>query len=224
MADYVGRMKEGQKAIYYITGGEIDALARSPQLEGFRSRGIEVLLLTDPVDEFWVPMIGTFQETPFKSATQGGADFADIKTDDAEADKDGSDDEKAKMPKEDIDRLIAAMKLSLGEDVKDVRISDRLTESAVCLVADEGDMDMNLERMLKAHQKIETRALKILEINPGHAVIKQLAERAKDGDAVTNDAAFLLLDQARILEGEPLPDPIEFARRMSTFMTKGMNA
>ena len=224
LADYVGRMKEGQKAIYYITGGEIDALARSPQLEGFRSRGIEVLLLTDPVDEFWVPMIGTFQETPFKSATQGGADFADIKTDDAEADKDGSDDEKAKMPKEDIDRLIAAMKLSLGEDVKDVRISDRLTESAVCLVADEGDMDMNLERMLKAHQKIETRALKILEINPGHAVIKQLAERAKDGDAVTNDAAFLLLDQARILEGEPLPDPIEFARRMSTFMTKGMNA
>ena len=75
LTDYVGRMKEGQKAIYYITGGEGDAVARSPQIEGFRSRGIEVLLLTDPVDEFWVPMVGTFEDHPFKSATQGGADF-----------------------------------------------------------------------------------------------------------------------------------------------------
>ncbi|MDD9927748.1 MAG: molecular chaperone HtpG, partial [Rhodospirillaceae bacterium] len=128
LTDYVGRMKEGQKAIYYITGGDVDALARSPQLEGFRSRGIEVLLLSDPVDEFWVPMVGMFEEQPFKSATQGGADFNEIKSADTDAD---AEEKKADdTPQEDIDRLIAAMKLALGEDVKDIRVSDRLTESA----------------------------------------------------------------------------------------------
>ena len=222
LADYVGRMKEGQKAIYYITGGENDALARSPQLEGFRSRGIEVLLLTDPVDEFWVPMVGTYEEKPFKSATQGGADFDEITSDDS--DEKAKDDKADHTPQEDIDRLIAAMKLALGEDVKDVRVSDRLTESAVCLVADEGDIDMNLERILKAHQQVETRAPRILEVNPGHGLIKELAEKAKNGDGATDDAARLLLDQARILEGEPLPDPAAFAQRMSAIMTKGMRA
>ncbi|MDD9906732.1 MAG: molecular chaperone HtpG [Rhodospirillaceae bacterium] len=220
LTDYVGRMKEGQKAIYYITGGDVDALARSPQLEGFRSRGIEVLLLSDPVDEFWVPMVGMFEEQPFKSATQGGADFNEIKSADTDAD---AEEKKADdTPQEDIDRLIAAMKLALGEDVKDIRVSDRLTESAVCLVADEGDMDMNLERLLKAHQQIETRAARILEINPGHTLIKGLAAKAKADSGSTDDAARLLLDQARILEGEPLPDPAAFAQRMSEIMAKGI--
>ena len=222
LADYAGRMKEGQQAIYYITGGEGDAVARSPQLEGFRSRGIEVLLLTDPVDEFWVPMVGTFDDNPFKSATQGGADFDDIKSDDdAEETKDEAGED---TPQEDIDRLIAAIKLALGEEVKDVRISNRLTESAVCLVADEGDIDMNLERILKAHQQIDTRAPRILEINPGHALIKGLADQAKADSGSTYDAARLLLDQARIIEGEPLPDPAAFAQRMSDIMAKGIGA
>ena len=137
LSDYVARMKEGQSAIYYITGGDAEALVRSPQLEGFRSRGIEVLMLSDPVDEFWVPMAGPFEEKPFKSATQGGADFDDIKSENAETDADESDADAT--PQEDIDRLIAAMKLALGEDVKDVRVSVRLTESSVCLVADDGD-------------------------------------------------------------------------------------
>ena len=218
LSDYIDRMKDGQTAIYYITGGEIEALKRSPQLEGFRSRSIEVLLLTDPVDEFWLPMVGTFDEKPFKSVTQGGADFDTIEPDASEDEDDKAED----TPQEDIDRLIATMKLTLGEDVKDVRVSERLTESAVCLVADEGDIDMNLERLLKAHQQVESRAPRILEVNAGHALIKQLAKRAKDGNGATDDAARLLLDQARILEGEPLPDPAAFARRMSAVMTKGV--
>lgn len=222
LADYAGRMKEGQKAIYYITGSELEALKRSPQLEGFRSRGVEVLLLTDPVDEFWVPMIGTFEDKPFKSATQGGADFDEIAPEEKETEAGDKDD--AAPPKEDIDRLVAAMKLALGEAVKDVRVSARLTESAVCLVADEGDLDMNLERILKAHQQIDTRAPRILEVNPKHALIRTLAAKTKDGDNVTDDAAHLLLDQARIIEGEPLPDPAAFARRMSDFMAKGIHA
>lgn len=222
LADYIGRMKEGQTAIYYITGGDSESLTRSPQLEGFRSRGIEVLLLSDPVDEFWVPMVGTYEEKTFKSATQGGADFDDIK---ADADsEDAKDEKKDDTPQEDIDRLIAAMKLTLGEEVKDVRVSARLTESAVCLVADEGDIDMNLERILKAHQQIDTRAPRILEINAGHALIKELAAKAKGDSGATDDAARLLLDQARILEGEPLPDPTAFAQRMSDIMAKGMRA
>ena len=220
LSDYVARMKEGQSAIYYITGGDAEALVRSPQLEGFRSRGIEVLMLSDPVDEFWVPMAGPFEEKPFKSATQGGADFDDIKSENAETDADESNADAT--PQEDIDRLIAAMKLALGEDVKDVRVSVRLTESSVCLVADDGDMDMNLERLLKAHQQIETRAPRILEINSSHDLIKGLAAKAKVDSGSIDDAARLLLDQARIIEGEPLPDPTAFAQRMSDIMTKGI--
>jgi molecular chaperone HtpG len=220
LKDYVGRMKEGQTAIYYITGDDLDVVKRSPQLEGFRSRGVEVLLMTDPVDQFWVPMVGQFDDKPFKSATQGGADLSSIKKDDS------TDDEKAedKPAEEDIGRLTAALKLALGQNVKEVRASDRLTESAVCLVAGEGDLDMNLERIMKMHGQVSERAPRILEVNPSHPLIRQLAEQAKGDSANMEDAAFLLLDQARILEGEQLPDPAAFARRMSAAMTKGTGA
>jgi len=220
LKDYVGRMKEGQTAIYYITGDDLDVVKRSPQLEGFRSRGVEVLLMTDPVDQFWVPMVGQFDEKPFKSATQGGADLSSIKKDD------GKEDEKAEdtPAEEDIGRLTAALKLALGQNVKEVRASDRLTESAVCLVAGEGDLDMNLERIMKMHGQVSERAPRILEVNPSHPLIRQLAEQAKADSGNMEDAAFLLLDQARILEGEQLPDPAAFARRMSAAMTKGIGA
>ena len=216
LTDYVGRMKEGQEAIYYISGDELEIVARSPQLEGFRSRGVEVLLMTDPVDQFWLQMISDFDDKPFKSTTQGGADLSAIKPDAGEADSDESDDA---PPQEDIGRLIAAMKVALGDEVKNVRASDRLTQSAVCLVADEGELDMNLERMLQAHRQIDTRAPRILELNPSHALIRELAQRIKQDAGALGDAAHLLLDQARILEGEPLPDPAAFARRLSKVMT-----
>lgn len=220
LKDYVGRMKEGQTAIYYITGDDLDVVKRSPQLEGFRSRGVEVLLMTDPVDQFWVPMVGRFDDKPFKSATQGGADLSSIKK------TDGKDEGKAEdsPAEEDIGRLTAALKLALGKNVKDVRSSDRLTESAVCLVAGEGDLDMNLERIMKMHGQVSERAPRILEVNPSHPLIRQLAEQAKADSGGMEDAAFLLLDQARILEGEQLPDPAAFARRMSAAMAKGIGA
>ncbi|MBL4721179.1 MAG: molecular chaperone HtpG [Alphaproteobacteria bacterium] len=218
LKSYVERMKDGQEAIYYITGSEIDALRKSPQLEGFASRDVEVLLLTDPVDEFWLPMIGVYEEKAFKSVTRGGDDLSTIKS----GDDDAKDDAET-SGSEDTDRLIAALKVALGDDVKDVRASQRLTESAVCLIADEGDMDMNMERMLKAHNQLEERAARVLEINPKHALIEKLAGIAKeDGADSLQDAAYLLLDQARILEGEALPDPAAFARRMSSAMQKGL--
>jgi molecular chaperone HtpG len=222
---YVERMKEGQDAIYYITGDEIEKLAKSPQLEGFRARGIEVLMMTDPVDEFWLPAIGTYQEKPFKSATRAGADLSNIKEAD-DGDKDEADKAKEGDQPKGLDSLIAMVKLELGEAVKDVRVSERLTDSAVCLVADEGDMDIHLERLLRQHKQLDQSVTRVLEINPTHPLISALAGTVGSdgsGTAVT-DAAWLLLDQARIMEGEALPDPVAFTRRLSDLMTKNISA
>ncbi len=215
--DYIGRMKEGQDEIYYISGSEAEALAKSPQLEGFRAKEVEVLLMTDPVDDFWVPMVGVYGEKAFKSVTRGGADLSKIKG----GEKDKAED---KADESDLGPLVAAVKLALGEKVKDVRASDRLTASAVCLVAGEQDMDIHMERILRAHNQLNEVSARILEINPKHALIKGLMEKAKaDATApVLEDAAWLLLDQARILEGEPVTDPVEFARRLSKVMTAGL--
>ncbi|MCW9045509.1 MAG: molecular chaperone HtpG [Alphaproteobacteria bacterium] len=223
LEDYMGRMKEGQEAIYYITGEDVSALRNSPQLEGFAAKGIEVLLLSDSVDEFWVSAIGIHKEKPFKSVTKGGADLDKIKSEEKEAD-DKKEDESTDT--EALDRLIAAMKVALGEDVKDVRKSNRLTGSAVCLVADENDMDMHLQRMLAQHGQSEAAASKrILEINDGHDVIEKLKSMAeKDGTSNTFvDASKLLFDQACIVEGEKIQDPAAFARRLSSVMASGLS-
>ncbi|MCM8732746.1 molecular chaperone HtpG [Azospirillum sp. A1-3] len=218
LEQYVARMKEGQDAIYTISGDDIDTLLRSPQLEGFKAKGVEVLLLTDPVDEFWMPSVGVYEGKPFKSVTRGGADLGKIKGEEAEKPEE-------KTPEGELTDLLALLKLTLSDAVKDVRKSERLTDSAVCLVADDNDMDMHLERLLKQHKQLNGEVGKrILEINPSHALIKRLAERAKGTGATDalEDAAWLLLDQARIVEGEALPDPAAFARRLASAMEKGL--
>ncbi|MBK3804389.1 molecular chaperone HtpG [Azospirillum brasilense] len=220
LEEYLGRMKEGQEAIFTISGDDIETLKRSPQLEGFKAKGVEVLLLTDPVDEFWVPSVGSFQDKPFKSVTRGGADLGKIQ---------GGEEKPAeeKASEGELTDLLVLLKLTLQDVVKDVRPSERLTDSAVCLVADENDMDMHLERLLKQHKQLgmdAPAAKRILEVNPAHPLIKRLAERAKASGAATSldDAAWLLLDQARIVEGEALPDPAAFARRLASAMEKGL--
>ena len=224
LKDYVSRMKASQDAIYYISGADAEAAARSPQLEGFRAKGIEVLFMTDPVDEFWMPAVGMYDEKQFKSATRGDVDLSKIDGD--SDDKDGDDKDKAK---EDIpagmDALTAAFKIALGDKVKDVRTSSRLTDSPVCLIAEEGDMDMHLERLLKQHQQIDQGSPRVLEVNPKHLLIMNLAsvaEKQKGKDTLLDDAAFLLLDQALIIEGEPVLDPQAFIRRMTEVMQKSM--
>jgi len=220
--DYVGRLKEGQDAIYYITGEEIGALKKSPQLEGFRAKGVEVLLLTDPVDEFWLPALGQFEEKPLKSVTRAGADLGAIKP--AEADAEDPD----KDPSEDlapgVDALLAMFKMELEDEVKDVRLSERLTESPVCLVSDEGDIDIHMERLLRQHQQLDHQVKRVLEVNPKHALITALAGIVGDDGAGGRvaEAAHLLLDQARILEGEPLPDPAGFTKRLADMMARGL--
>ena len=219
LADYVAGMKDGQDAIYYITGEDLEALRNSPQLEGFVARGLEVLLLSDPIDEFWVTAVPDYEGKPFKSITRGDIDLGAFKT----GDDDGETDEKPPLA-EGMDALVVVLREALGEAVKDVRTSERLTDSAVCLIADEGAMDMRLERLLREHKQLGQAAQKILEINPQNPLITALAGLAKESptDPTLAEAAQLLLDQARIIEGEPLPDPAAFARRMTEAMAKGL--
>jgi len=214
----VARMKAGQDAIHYATGDDIAALRKSPQLEGFLAKGVEVLLLTDPIDEFWLPSVGEYQGKPFRAVTDAAVDLSKIE---GAADRPA---EEPAAPGEELDSLVAAVKLALGEAVKDVRASERLTGSAVCLVADSGQMSIHLEKMLRAHRQIEKDFPRILEINPRHPLIKGLAARVKTSGTgpEIEDIAHLLLDQARIVEGEPPADPAEFARRMAAVMTRGL--
>ena len=213
LKEYIAGLKENQTAIYYLTGEDAKKAASSPQLEGYKARDVEVLLLTDPVDSFWVRTALGFDGKPFKSVTQGAADLDLIKLrDDA---KPEATDEPAAV------NLISALKQALGDKVKDVRNSKRLTDSAVCLVND-NEMDRTLEKLLSRQKDSGVSvSAPILEINPGHPMIKALAKQAQDkGAASVEDAAQLLLDQAFIIEGEQVPDPAGFARRMAEVMAR----
>ncbi len=219
---YLSRMKEGQEAIYYISGDDPEQARKSPQLEGFVAKDIEVLLMTDAIDEFWIPALGAYEEKPFKSATRGGADFDKIAAaGDAEPDEKSEDE----ADRGNIDALISIFRLTLENQVQDVRVSERLTDSAVCLVADETALDIRLERMLRESGQIEQASKRILEVNPGHPLVQSLvASIGKDrAGSKVDDAAWLLLDQARIVEGEKVPDPAAFSRRMNHVMAASLS-
>jgi molecular chaperone HtpG len=213
LKDYIAGLKENQTAIYYLTAEDAAKAKASPQLEGYRARDVEVLLLTDPVDSFWVRTALGFEGKPFKSVTQGAADLDLIALKD-ESKAEAVDDAAAAV-------LAAALKQALGEKVKDVRASKRLTESAVCIVND-SMMDRTLEKLLSRQQDSGVSvSAPILEINPSHALIKALAAQVQaKGAASVEDAARLLLDQAFIIEGEQVPDPAGFARRLGEVMAK----
>ncbi|MEM1200899.1 MAG: molecular chaperone HtpG, partial [Pseudomonadota bacterium] len=178
LAEYVAGMKENQTAIYYITGEEADAISASPQLEGFRARGVEVLLLSDPIDSFWTSTALGYEGKPFRSITQGAADLDSIepeKTDDKDKKDEKTDDEATSA-------LITAMKTALGDSVSDVRESKRLTDSPVCLIAGDGGLDRNLEKLLSRQQAPGVqKSAPILEINPSHGLVQVLAGQAKAG-------------------------------------------
>jgi len=229
LKQYVDNMKPGQTSIYMMSGDSLETLKKSPQLEGFKAKGVEVLLLSDPIDDFWTWSVGEYDGKPLKSVTRGAAELDDIQADDSAQDK--SDDEQDEAADESaVGTLVAFLKTSLEGEVKDVRSTQRLTDSACCLVADEGDMDIHLERMLRQHGQQTPSQKRILEINPKHPLIQRLAENAKAGEAGNGsggemqDAAWLLLDQARIVEGETPSDPAAFARRLSQLVAKGLAA
>jgi molecular chaperone HtpG len=217
---YLERLKEGQDEVYYITGESVAALRSSPQLEAAKAKGVEVLLFEDPVDEFWLPEIGDFKGKKLKSLTKSDVDLSKIA---------GGEEPKKEQTPEDqaiLDKLVAKLKLALGEHVEDVRVSKRLKESAVCLVAPDQGMDLRLERLMKHHEQFKGQTKPILEINPEHVLIERLEAMVDDAALASelDDMALLLLDQARIIEGESVPDPGAFSRRMSHYLAKSLKA
>jgi molecular chaperone HtpG len=215
LKDYLGSLKENQTAIYYLAGDDITRLENSPHLEGFRARGVEVLLLADPVDSFWVTSGPSFEGKPFKSVTQGAADLTLVPRLDAK-------EEPAPATDAAITNFLAFAKSTLGEAVAEVRVSDRLTDSAVCLVAAEHGPDRQLEKILAGAGRIVSAAKPILEVNPRHQLIVALAGLGDDEHAFKADAAFLLFDEARVLDGERPADARGFSDRLARVLGRGL--
>ena len=216
LKDYVAAMKPGQDAIYYIVGEELSRLEASPNLEGFRARGVEVLLLSDLVDSMWASMWPRFDGKPFKSVTQGAADLDKIPRLDAK-------DEAAPATSDAVTAFIGFVKTTLGEAVSDVRASNRLTDSAVCLVASEGGPDRSLERLLAGSGKIVSATKPVLEVNPHHSLVLALAGLGDDENSFKEDAAHMLFDEARVLDGELVRDAHAFSDRLARLIGRGLS-
>lgn len=215
--EYLSRMQEGQDQIFYLSAASVEAARHSPQLEAFSAKGIEVLFMTDTIDEFWIPMQNDYKQKKFKSITRGSADLSKIKSDKKEEPK----DEKAKAG---MAGFLSQMKEILKDEVKDVTLSERLVGSPVCLVAPETDMDIHMQRVMKKNQHYDGKHQHILEVNEKHPVIqrlKTLSENAANAETL-RETALLLLDQARIVEGEPLKDPAGFVKRLNHAIEKGL--
>jgi molecular chaperone HtpG len=206
LADYIGRMKAGQDKIYYVTADSFNAARNSPHLEVFRKKGIEVLLLSDRVDEWVVGHVTEFDGKALVSVAKGGLDLGALED---EAEKKEREHEATELGD-----LLGRIKASLGERVKDVRVTHRLTESPACLVADEHDMSGNLARLLKAAGQPGPAVKPILEINPKHPVVLRL----QNEDQKFDDWSAVLLDQALLAEGGQLDDPATFVKRINALM------
>ena len=219
LAEYVANLKPNQTSIYYVLGEDMKRLQASPQLEGFRARGIEVLLLPDPIDAFWVGSAVGYDGKPFKSISQGASDIKDIPLE--EGKEQPSTEATAQQAS-----LYALMKQTLADVVEDVRASDRLSESPVCLVAQDRGLDLRLERMLAEHGQLGSKATKpVLEVNPTHPLIAALQGHvaAPDKEAF-EDIVWLLLDEARLMEGEKPADAPNFSARLTRILTKAAQA
>jgi molecular chaperone HtpG len=211
LADYLGRMKEGQEKIYYLTADSPAAARNSPHLEVFRRKGVEVLLLTDRVDEWLLNFLDAHEGRELVSVARGGLDLGKL--------EDEEEKKQAEQAAESHRALVEKVKAELGEAVKDVRMSSRLTESAACLVSDEGEISAHLERLLKqAGQKAPPRR-PILELNPQHPIVARLNDQLRRGEDVrVGDWARLLLDQAQLAEGGQLEDPAGFVQRLNRML------
>jgi molecular chaperone HtpG len=206
LADYVARMKEGQEKIYYVTAETFTAAKNSPHLEIFRKKGIEVLLLSDRVDEWVTGSLTEFDGKPLQSVAKGGLDLGKL--------EDAADKEEAEKAADEYKELLDRIKATLGDKVKDVRVTHRLTDSPSCIVADEHDLGGNLARILKAAGQKAPESKPILEINPKHPAVQRL----KYEESRFDDWANLLLEQATLAEGGTLDDPAGFVKRINDLM------
>ena len=222
LEDYVNTMDKKQKDIYYIAADTKSQALSSPHLEGFKSKGIKVLVMADPIDQFWLSMAGQFKEKNFVSITQGEIDLDNINSD-------KKDPKNKDTKKDDVDKkftnLIAHLKASLGQNVKDIRLTSKLTDSPACLVADKGDMDVAMENLMKQRDPNYQGAPRILEINPDHALVEKMNKLLSDKkhNNLVDDAGTLLFEQARMMEGKLPSDPTKFAKIMNNFLVKGVS-
>ncbi len=205
LKDYVGRMKEGQEAIYYITADSLAAAKSSPQLEIFRKKGIEVLLLTDRVDEWMLAHLFEFDGKPLQSVAKGAVDLGTL--------QDEEEKKRSEQAAEAFKPVLDRLKESLKDRAKDVRVTTRLVDSPACLVVDEGDISGHLARMLKQAGQDAPKGLPILEVNAEHALVKRL-----DSSAHFDDLAHILFDQALLAEGGTLEDPGAYVKRVNTML------
>ncbi len=206
--DYIGRMKEGQEAIYYITADTFAAAKHSPHLEIFRKKGIEVLLLSDRVDEWLLGSLTEFEGKKLQSVAKGDLDLGKL--------EDEAEKEAQKKVEDAAKDLIEKITTTLGDKVKEVRVTHRLTDSPACLVAGEHDMSGNLERMLKAAGQKTPESKPTLEINPEHRLVTRI--KSETDSAKFDDLAHLLFDQALLAEGGQLDDPASFVKRMNSLI------
>ncbi len=217
LKDYIADLKQNQTAIYYIAGDDVGRLNASPQLEGFRARDIEVLILSDPVDAFWTTTALGFEGKPFKSITQSATDLKDIGE---------KKDEDEKKPENDaqIATLLAFAKQTLNDVAEDVRTSDKLSESPACLVASDKALDRRLERILAEHGRLQDKSKPVLEINPQHELVRKLSQNLQDKRDQTSieDAIWMLFDEARMIEGETPTDPVAFRQRLFRMMSQSL--
>ena len=214
LKQYAEEMKEEQQEIFYLTGERLEVLENDPKLEGFKARGIDVLLLNDHVDDFWLSVVPSFEEKHFVSITRADVDLSSVE----EESEEGASE--ATPEPDNMEQVLACIKEQLGDKIADVRTTGKLTESPSCLAINQGDMDMRLERFLLEQKQLKEAKPKILEINPKHALIQKLAKKlatnSKGHEVV--DICSVLLDQARIIEGEPLDDPAGFIKRINQYM------
>ena len=223
LADYIEDLKENQTSIYYALGDSQEAILASPQLEGYQAREVEVLLLSDAVDAFWVQTALGFEGKGFKSISQGAADLDAIEKPASEGEEDKSAEDKTKEQGS-VAELVAFVKETLGEAVSDVRISARLATSPVCIVAPDFGPDRQLEKLMRSQKGADMGLKPILEINPDHDLVRMLAGQLEtvSDKASLEDGAHLLLDQALILDGEHPAHPADFATRLSKVMMAGL--
>lgn len=218
LKDYIARMKEGQEDIYYITGENRERLAKAPQMEVFKAKGVEVLILSDPIDSVWVEMVSQYQGKKFKSVLRGALELGD------EAEKKAAE-EKLENQRKDLASMIAWMGSDLDSKVKEVRVSNRLTDSPACLVSDENDPTPSMEKIMKAMGQNFPAVKRVLEINPEHAIIKRLHELySQNGDSEDlKSVVNLIYDQAVLAEGGELADPASFSASLSKVISKALD-
>ena len=217
--EYLENCQGEDKTIYYLSGEDADKLKSSPQIEGFLSKGIDVLLFTDTVDDFWVNVNGRYKDSQIKSVTR-----ADINLDETSEAQNKETTKDASVENDDFsnEKLISYFKQSLGGLVKDVKISKKLTSSPACLAVGEGAMDIRMERFLIEQKQLSAAASKILEVNPNHKIVKKIASQidSQDGEEENKQLVHLLFDQACVIEGQPVEDAGAFAKRLNYFLEK----